>query len=77
MTQFIGIDVGRRLTKVVTFDNANLSSTVGVWRERNSEADLGSYLKQHYPGFLLASDPLYGNASGFRKMEMVRWLTKK
>lgn len=34
---------------------------------------LGSWLKKHYPISLIARDPLYGNASGFGKMGMVRW----
>jgi hypothetical protein len=38
---------------------------------------LGPFLKEHFPISLVAQDPLFGNASGFRKMGMVRWQTKK
>lgn len=34
---------------------------------------LGALLKEHYPISLVTKDPLFGNASGFAKMGMIRW----
>jgi plasmid segregation protein ParM len=34
---------------------------------------LGTWLRKFYPISLIARDPLFGNASGFNKMGMVRW----
>lgn len=38
---------------------------------------LGSWLKKHYPISLTARDPVYGNASGFRKMGIARWVNHR